>query len=142
MSALGNIELDTVARIVELQPTVWRTTGAKMNIIDGGELPAGGEVPEDVLFVELTTTRHDHVQDAQARYFDVQLLRRFARDSSGKARRKARAESAALYDALHLSGHFVGADSGGLYYDIRAIDTPVFLDDRHYSLNVTLWRLD
>lgn len=142
MSKLGNIELDAVARIVELQPTVWRTEGARRNIIDGGELTAGGDVPEDVLFVEHTTSRHDLVSDAQKRYFDVQLLRRFAKDPSGKARRKARAESAALYDALHLSGHFVGADSGGFYYDIRAIDTPVFLDDRHYSLNVTLWRLD
>ena len=142
MSKLGNVELDLIARIVELQPSVWRTEGAKKNILDAGELPAGADVPEDVLFVEMTTMRHDLLQDSQARYCDVQLLRRFARDPSGRARRKARAEMSALYDLLHLSGSFVGADSGGLYYDIRALDAPIFVEDRHYSLNVTLWRLD
>lgn len=142
MSKLGNVELDLIARIIELQQTAWRTEGAKKNIIDGGEVPAGADVPEDVLFVELTTMRHSLLNDSQARYSDVQLLRRFARDPSGKARRKARAEMSALYDVLHLSGSFVGADSGGLYFDIRALDAPVFVADRHYSLNVTLWRLD
>lgn len=142
--ATGNVERDLCERIAELLPAVWRTTtgpNVRRNVWDGEEVPAGGDVAEAALFVSLVTTRHDIYEDTQVRYFDLEILRRFARGPSPATRQKVRAEAVALYDALHLSGAFVGADSGGEYADIRAIDSPVFLGDRHYALNVTLWRI-
>jgi hypothetical protein len=140
----GNVELDICARIAELLPAVWRSAATptqRQNVWDGKEVAAGGDVAEDALFVELITTRHELYEDTQVRYFDFEVLRRFSSKAAAAARRAARAESMALYDALHLSGGFVGAATDGEYLDIRAIDSPVFLGDRHYALNVTAWRI-
>lgn len=141
MTATGNIELDLAERIAELLPARWRMTDRR-NVWDGGEVPAGGDVAEDALFITLVTTRHDLWNDSQVRYVDLEVLRRFSRASSRAARLEARTEAVELYDALHLSGAFTGSSSGGEYLDIRALDSPVFLADRHYALNVTLWRID
>lgn len=137
----GNIELDLAERIAELLPERWRTSDRR-NVWDGGEVPAGGEVAEDALFITLVTTKHDLWGDSQVRYVDLEVLRRFSRAASRAARLEARAETVAIYEALHLSGAFTGASSGGEYLDIRALDSPVFLPNQHYALNVTLWRVD
>lgn len=142
----GNVELDVCARIATLMPGIWTMHPPRRTLWDGPEVPASGAggagvVMEDACFVELITTRHDRYEDTQMRYFDVSILRRFARGPSADARRKARDEAMKLYDALDCSGAFVGANSGGDYHDIRAIDSPTFLDDQHYVFDITVWRL-
>lgn len=143
----GSVELDVIHRIAELLPGRWQIAGPLRNVWDGPEIPASGPgapgvVREDALFVELITTRHDRNNDDDAvlREFDVTLLRRFTRSPAGDARARARDEATALYDALDCSGTFTGKQSGGEYHDIRAIDSPTFLDDRHYVFDVTVWR--
>lgn len=136
----GDVELDICHRIVALGGADWVLQG-KRNLWPATEQPPDGETPDAATFVELTTIRHAIHSDGNLRDLDFQILHRFSKSPSAAGRQVARKRFFALYDVLHLSEGFTGVASGGVYTDLRAIDAPRFLEDRHYVLNITAWRV-
>ena len=139
----GDVELDLAHRAAALAAKAgFFAVGQRRNLWTSQEMSADGQIGGVGTFVELTVGRNPGSNDSVQREFDLQLLHRF-KPSPGATRtaeKEARSKMQALYEALHRSGEFVGADSKARYVEILALDVPVFLADRHVSLNVTLYR--
>jgi hypothetical protein len=142
LAATGDVELDLAHRAAELVASPDFALTGKRNLWTSREQPPDGAVGVAATFVELTAGRNQGSNTDAQRAFDLQLLHRFAGSPppARKALAAARARMQALYEALHRSGEFVGHDSGARYVEVIALDVPVVLEDRHISLNVTLYR--
>ena len=140
ISKTGDVEIDVAKRIIALGVPGLVIAGSARNLWTSAEAPPDGQVGHLMTTVELTTGRNPGTNDSVQREFDVQVLHRFAPGPSRKEEAAARKLALAIYEALHRSGVFVGADSGARYVEVLALDVPVFLEPRYFSSNYTFYR--
>lgn len=139
---IGPFEPDLIARAIELLPADLVGVGERRNILSGAERPPDGEVRVATWFVTFQNGRGDIHADGEVRFLDFEFLLRFHRPTATAVQKEREAAEGAahrLYDALHLSGGFIGAKTGGQYLDIRATSLPRLLEDRHMVFTVTAW---
>lgn len=136
MTTTPDVEGDAVAKLIAALPSTYKVD----NTFSGPEVREGGAVPLLAAFCKHYGERRQLHYSGQGRELLVQVLRRFARDGWTPQRRsEAVAVMRSTYDALHLSGRFVGAVSGVTYLDIRAVDAPNELEPGYFALNFSFW---
>jgi hypothetical protein len=135
----GDPEAHLARRIVELRPGDFRLHG-KRNLWTNEEQPPDGAIGVAGFFVDLTTTRNPGSNTASYREHDLQVLARVDNARGKSERAKVLKVMRDLYDALHRCGEWTDEVDGARYVEVLALDSPINLQDRHISLNVTMRR--
>jgi hypothetical protein len=133
--ATPDVPADVVARLAALLPDDYIVGD---NLFAQPEEEINGAIVQEATFVVVGSAQSDPYSGGpgiQWRRLGVQVLHRFERLNQAAGLRRAWR----IYDALHLSGPFVGATDGARYIDVRAVEAPAYLSPSYYAVPLTVW---